>query len=43
MKGDEIGGERRRLESDDPYSFSWQVLRPDTLKEISFIFKFKNP
>ena len=37
------GGSEKRLESDDPYSFTWQVLRTDTLEQIVFAFKFKNP
>jgi hypothetical protein len=41
--GFEVEKERRRLESDNPYSFSWKILRTETLKEISFAFKFKNP
>jgi hypothetical protein len=43
MNSYEFRGEERRLKSDDPFSFGWQVLRPETLKEISFAFKFKNP
>ena len=42
MNDYEIGSEKR-LESDDHYSFTWQVLRTDTLEQIVFAFKFKNP
>jgi hypothetical protein len=43
MNGFERVEERRRLDSDDPYSFSWKILRTDSLNEIKFDFKFKNP
>lgn len=36
-------GQKRRLQSDDLYSFSWKILRTDSLNEIKFDFKFKNP
>ena len=42
MNGFEIGVDKK-LESDYPYSFTWQILRTDTLKQIAFNFKFKNP
>ena len=42
MNGYDIGA-AKRLESDDPYSFTWQVLKTDTLEQIAFTFKFKNP
>ena len=42
MNGYEIGADKI-LESDDPYSFTWQVMSTDTLEKISFDFKFKNP
>ncbi len=43
LNGYENEGEMRILESHNPYSFSWQILRTETLNEISFGFKFKNP
>jgi hypothetical protein len=43
MNGFERVKERRRLDSDDPYSFSWKIMRTNSSKEITFDFKFKNP
>ena len=42
MNGYQIGAEKKP-DSDDLYSFTWKVLRTDTLEQIAFAFKFKNP
>ena len=43
MNGYDVREERRRLELDDPYSFSWQVIKTESLKEIALAFKFNHP